>query len=125
MLTSLYGRTGRGREQGSGLLNLDPPPKFDLVIVDEAHHIRNTETFLHQGVRYFCDNAEAVLFLTATPVQLGSEDLYTLLNVLRPDLVIDQASFEQMAEPNRHINAAVQHCRAGAGGLAAGSPGMS
>lgn len=25
--------------------------------------------------------------------------------------MIDHASFEQMAEPNRHINAAVQHCR--------------
>ena len=30
-----------------------------VVIVDEAHHIRNAETFLHQGVRYFCDNAQA------------------------------------------------------------------
>ena len=49
--------------------------------------------------------------MTATPVQLGSQDLFTLLNVLRPDLVIDHASFEQMAEPNRHINTAVQHCR--------------
>lgn len=108
----LFGRTGQHSRRDQGLLSLDPPPKFDLVIVDEAHHIRNSETFLHQGVRYFCDNAEAVLFLTATPVQLGSEDLYTLLNVLRPDLVIDPVSFEQMAAPNGHINAAVQHCRA-------------
>ena len=105
----VFGQTGQRTRKDQALLSLDPPPKFDLVIVDEAHHIRNTETFLHQGVRYFCDNAEAVLFLTATPVQLGSEDLYTLLNVLRPDLVIDSASFEQMAAPNRHINAAVQH----------------
>ena len=101
---------GRNSKE-QGLLKLDPPPKFDLVIVDEAHHIRNSETYLHQGIRYFCDNAEAVLFLSATPVQLGSKDLYTLLNVLRPDLVIDHASFEQMAAPNRHINTAVQHCR--------------
>jgi SNF2 family DNA or RNA helicase len=107
----LLGRSVRAKTTDLGLINLDPPPKFDLVIVDEAHHIRNTETFLHQGVRYFCDNAEAVLFLSATPVQLGSEDLYTLLNVLRPDLVIDSASFNQMAEPNRYINAAIQHCR--------------
>ena len=69
------------------------------------------ETYLHQGVRYFCDNAQAAIFLTATPVQLGREDLFTLLNVLRPDLVIDHSSFEQMAEPNRPINVAVQHCR--------------
>lgn len=102
---------GRGRRKVRGLLELDPPPKFDLVIVDEAHHIRNSETFLHQGIRYFCDNAQAVVLLTATPVQLGSDDLFTLLNVLRPDLVIDRASFEQMAEPNRPINAAIQHCR--------------
>ncbi|MGD0088297.1 MAG: helicase-related protein [Planctomycetota bacterium] len=108
----IFGRTEPRRRRDQALLGLDPPPKFDLVIVDEAHHIRNSETFLHQGVRYFCDNAAAVLFLTATPVQLGSEDLYTLLNVLRPDLVMDHASFEQMAAPNRHINAGVQHCRA-------------
>ena len=108
----VFGRSGRATKKDQGLLALDPAPKFDLVIVDEAHHIRNTETFLHQGVRYFCDNAQAVVLMTATPVQLGSSDLFTLLNVLRPDLVIDHASFAQMAEPNRHINAAVRHCRA-------------
>jgi len=101
-----------GQSKNPGLLKLDPPPKFDLVILDEAHHIRNSQTFLHQAVRYFCDNAQAVLFLSATPVQLGSEDLFTLLNALRPDLVIDQASFQQMAAPNRHINTAVKFCRA-------------
>jgi ATP-dependent helicase HepA len=107
----VLGRTGERRLKDQGLLKLDPPPKFDLVIVDEAHHIRSSETFLHQGVRYFCDNAGAVLFLSATPMQLGREDLYTLLNVLRPDLVIDHASFAQMAEPNPYINTAIQHCR--------------
>jgi ATP-dependent helicase HepA len=107
----LFGRGDHGKKKDQGLLALDPPPKFDLLIVDEAHHIRNSETFLHQGVRYFCDNAQAVLLLTATPVQLGSDDLFTLLSVLRPDLIIDRASFAQMAEPNRYINAAVQHCR--------------
>lgn len=94
------------------LESLDPPPKFDLVIVDEAHNIRNPETWLHRGVRYFCDNAAAVLLLSATPVQLGNNDLFTLLNVLRPDLVLDTASFQQMAEPNAHIADAVKVCRA-------------
>ena len=106
------GGKAKGKRKNQGLLALDPPPKFDLVIVDEAHHIRNPATYLHQAVRYFCDNAQAAIFLTATPVQLGSQDLYTLLNALRPDLVIDHASFEQMAAPNRPINMAVAHCRA-------------
>lgn len=109
----LYGSgTNSRRKRRKGLLDLDPPPRFDLVIVDEAHHIRNQDTYNHKGVRFFCDHAEAVVFLTATPIQLGSHDLYVLLNVLRPDLVIDEHSFEHMAEPNPHINEAVAHVRA-------------
>lgn len=109
----LFGKPGKGKARNPGLLELDPPPKFDLVIVDEAHHIRNSDTFLHQAVRYFSDNAEAVVFLSATPVQLGRDDLFTLLNVLRPDVIIDPASFNQMAEPNQFINASIQACRRG------------
>ncbi len=101
------------RKTQMGLFELDPPPKFDLVIVDEAHHIRNAPTFAHQAVRYFCENAEAVLFLTATPVQMGSRDLYTLLNLLRPDLVIDEETFQHMAEPNPYINQALTEARSG------------
>ena len=108
----VLGKRGQKHTRRSpGLLALDPPPKFGLVIVDEAHHIRNADTYLHQGIRYLCDNAEAVIFLSATPVQLGREDLFTLLNVLRPDLVIDQPSFELMAAPNGYINVAIEHCR--------------
>ncbi|MFH1950055.1 MAG: Swt1 family HEPN domain-containing protein [Pseudomonadota bacterium] len=113
--------TGRGGKQKhkKGLLDLDPPPRFDLVIVDEAHHIRNPETYSHKAVRFFCDHAEAVVFLTATPIQIGTEDLFVLLNVLRPDLIIDTKSFEHMAGPNPWINRAVALARAQEAGWAA------
>ena len=108
----LYGPEGkRRRRRGKGLLDLDPPPRFDLVIVDEAHHIRNQDTANHEAVRFFCEHAEAALFLTATPIQLGSRDLFVLLNVLRPDLILDEESFEHMAEPNPFINQAVDAAR--------------
>ena len=94
-----------------GLLDLDPPPRFDLVIVDEAHHIRNEDTANHKAVRYFCDHAEAALFLTATPIQLGSGDLFVLLKALRPDLILDKEGFRHMSEPNQFINAAVDAAR--------------
>ena len=112
--TLLHGsKSGRGKKKKLGLLDLDPPPKFDLVIVDEAHHIRNTDTFSHQAVRYFVDNAEAAIFLTATPVQMGSHDLFVLLNLLRPDLIIDEESFKHMAAPNPYINSAINNVRSG------------
>ena len=109
----LYGSGTEGKRRSrKGLLDLDPPPRFDLVIVDEAHHIRNQETYAHRAVRFFCDHAEAAVFLTATPIQLGSHDLYVLLNTLRPDLILDQDSFEHMAEPNPFINKAADQARA-------------
>jgi superfamily II DNA or RNA helicase len=107
----LFGGAGTARRQRKGLLDLNPPPRFDLVIVDEAQHIRNESTFSHRCVRFFCDNAEAVLFLTATPLEMGSTDLFVLLNLLRPDLVRDLPTFETMATPNPHINAAANLVR--------------
>jgi superfamily II DNA or RNA helicase len=102
-----------GRKQREiGLLALDPPPRFDLVIVDEIHHARNTNTYLYQAVRFFVENADAAVFLSATPLQLHSNDLFVLLNLLRPDLILDRQSFQHMAEPNPFIHYAVNVARA-------------
>ena len=87
-----------------GLDELDPLPHFDLVIVDEAHTIRNPNTWWYKGVKLFCRNAGAVVFLTATPLQNSNNDLYTLLNLLRPDMIINKDTFNTMAKPNAYIN---------------------
>ena len=94
-----------------GLLDLMPFPKFDLVIVDEAHHIRNSQTNRYHGVKMFLDNCESAILLSATPLQMGDKDLYTLLNLLRPDLVIDYDTFKNMAEPNQYISLASKTIR--------------
>ena len=103
---SVMGRGSRSRKRhkNMGLSELDPLPHFDLVIVDEAHNIRNANTWAYQGVELFCRNADAVVFLTATPLQNSNNDLYTLLNLLRPDVIIDKDTFQTMSEPNAYIN---------------------
>lgn len=100
-----------------GLSELDPEPHFDLVIVDEAHHIRNgsddkEKAFAYKCTKYFCDHADAVVMLTATPLQTSDNDLFTLLNVLRPDIVVDKDTFEMMSRPNANISRAVHLVRA-------------
>ncbi len=114
--TLLLGKQSKGGRRVKGLLDLDPPPSFDLVIVDEAHHIRNTDTWAYRTVRYFCDNAEAVVLLSATPIQLGDNDLFNLLQLVRPDLLPSRRDFDHMAEPNPHINAAIEVARNAAPG---------
>lgn len=99
------------RKKTLGLAELDPIPHFDLVIVDEAHNIRNQNTWMYRGVEIFCRNADAVVFLTATPLQNSNSDLYTLLNLLRPDIVIDKDIFRTMSEPNGYINSLLRIVR--------------
>lgn len=100
-----------GRHPRPGLLNLDPPPHFNLVIVDEAHHVRTPGTNSHELVRFLCDVSAAVLFLSATPVHLGSHNLHALLNLLRPDLFPDETAFDEVVKPNHHITQAMRLVR--------------
>lgn len=113
----LYGAKADGKKSKKGnligLLDLDPPPHFDLIIVDEAHHIRNNNTQAYKAVKFLCDHATAVVFLTATPIQTSDEDLFTLLNVLRPDVILDTETFRMMSRPNQYISQAVRAIRMG------------
>lgn len=70
---------------------------WDMVIVDEAHHARvrvsgtkREETRLYKVVRELVSpdafSKRAALFLTATPMQLDSRELYSLVELLDPAL---------------------------------------
>ncbi len=88
------------------------PPTFNLVIVDEAHVMRNANTKTHQLGELLAQNWTAMLLLSATPVNLGSSDLFNLLALLRPDEFDSPAVFEALLEPNAHVNRAAQILRA-------------
>lgn len=92
-----------GRKTRHGLTSLLPPVKFDLIIVDEAHHVRNSDTWSHRVVKHLLDSAEAAVLISATPIQTGSEDLRTLLRLLRPDTFVDNQTFDLMRQPNSHL----------------------
>lgn len=91
------------RHLRQGLVSLVPPVRFDLVIVDEAHHVRNSDTWSHRVVKHLLDSAEAAVLISATPIQTGSDDLRTLLRLLRPDTFVDNQTFDLMREPNAHL----------------------
>ena len=55
---------------------------WDLVIVDEAHSMKNSQTFKHKFVKGL--PKRNLLLLTATPLQNNLEELYNLIELLRP-----------------------------------------
>lgn len=76
---------------------------FDLIILDEAHSIRNIETqsnkFIHL-IKGFCRH---MLMLSATPIQTDTSDLFSLLNVLAPSEFPSESSVELVINNNIEI----------------------
>ena len=76
---------------------------WDLIIVDEAHHARRHRsgdtTRLYRLVRDLAAPSHAarraMLFLTATPMQLDAHELYSLVELLDPALFPSEKHFEQ------------------------------
>ncbi len=54
--------------------------------------------------------------LSATPIQTHSQDLFTLVNLLRDDLVLDWDDYQVMLEPNEYLYDASQAARTAAQG---------
>ena len=75
---------------------------WDLIILDEAHHARSypdgTTTALYRLVRDLAPEEHPqrmMLFLTATPMQLHTHELYSLVEILDPTLFPSEEDFEQ------------------------------
>ena len=81
---------------------------FDLIIVDEAHHWRNPDTKLSALGEVLSEYADAMLMLTATPLHIGSENLFNLLHIMLPQQFDNFALFQHLIHPNQYINRAVQ-----------------
>src|SRR5882724_1879121 len=65
--------------------------KWDMVIVDEAHHLRNRTTAAWKFASEL--QKQFILLLTATPVQNNLEELFNLVTLLEPGLLSTQRDF--------------------------------
>ena len=66
---------------------------FDLVMVDEAHHIKNRTT---KGWRLVNElRSRFFLLLTATPIETNLSELYNLVTLLRPGTLGTAAEFRR------------------------------
>jgi SNF2 family DNA or RNA helicase len=68
-------------------------PVYDLVIVDEAHHLKQQKTLAFQLVSRL--KKKYILLLTATPVENDLEELFNLITLLQPGQLETSASFKR------------------------------
>ncbi len=79
VITSLemLSRTDEHAKQAS-----DPKAFWDLVIFDEAHHLKSDRAF--QAAKAVAENSWGLLLLTATPMQLDPSEYHQLLTLIDP-----------------------------------------
>nr|BFE60539.1 DEAD/DEAH box helicase [Dactylosporangium thailandense] len=68
-----------------GALQL-PPPRPALMVVDEAHYVKNPGAKRSQAVNRVAADSERVLFLTGTPMENRIDEFRALIEHLRPEV---------------------------------------
>jgi len=66
---------------------------YDLLIVDEAHHLKSKSTLSWQFVNEI--KKKFVLLLTATPIQNNLEELYNMITILKPGQLKTLTTFKR------------------------------
>ncbi|MFX1427242.1 MAG: SNF2-related protein [Promethearchaeota archaeon] len=87
---------------------------WDIVIFDEAHHLRRylvnaetgryRETLNYELARNLSTTSESMLLLTATPLQLNSFELYSLIELIHPEIFPSFSEFEHFRKNMPFIN---------------------
>lgn len=70
--------------------------QWDVVVVDEAHHLQWSEkesSRAYRAIEELAEHIPSVLLLTATPEQLGQESHFARLRLLDPDRFHDYQEF--------------------------------
>lgn len=76
---------------------------FDLVVIDEAHYLRNHETSSAMLGQLLRPIADYFILLSATPVNNRSRDLFNLVSLVDPDQFRFESEFEGLLGANRPL----------------------
>jgi len=83
---------------------------WDLLVVDEAHHLHWSEEEVspeYQHVQQLADKASGLLLLTATPEQLGVEGHFARLHLLDPQRFDNLSQFVSQEESYFEVSSAI------------------
>ncbi|MCF6312148.1 MAG: SNF2-related protein [Verrucomicrobiales bacterium] len=89
---------------------------WDLLIVDEAHHLEWTTqeaSPAYEAVAGIAMETPGLLLLTATPEQLGREGHFARLRLLDPDRFSDLAEFIKESDHYQEVSALADNLRSG------------
>lgn len=84
----------------------DDEPVIDLLIIDEAHYLRNPETQTATLGSLLREVSSNIVLLSATPINNRQNDLFQLLQLVDPDTFARRELFPQVITANEPLVAA-------------------
>lgn len=85
------------------LLEAQNDPPIDLLVIDEAQHIRNSKSKTYDMGYLLRKASQYAVFLSATPLANRNEDLFMLLNLLDEGTFTYKHDFENVLDANEPI----------------------
>lgn len=70
----------------TGHFKFDDSFKFSILVVDEAHYIKNPEAKRSRNVKRIANYTERMLFMTGTALENRVNEMIELINILQPDV---------------------------------------
>ena len=74
---------------------------FDMLIVDEAHYIKNENARRSQNVRNIAAHTDRILFLTGTAIENNVNEMISLINVLNPKIAASLENVSMLSAASR------------------------
>lgn len=66
--------------------NLPEEFKISLLVVDEAHYIKNPSAKRTSGTKKLCKHADRILFMTGTALENNVDEMIGLISILQPQV---------------------------------------
>ena len=70
----------------TGYFKLDDSFKFSMLVVDEAHYIKNPRARRTENVKRIAGHAQRLLFMTGTALENKVDEMIELITILQPDI---------------------------------------
>lgn len=88
LISNLNRLSRTGNELGRATMGRE----WDIIIIDEAHYLKNHRTLRYKFVQHL--KSKYLILLTATPIQNSMRELYNIMHLLKPGTLGTFSSFK-------------------------------
>ena len=81
----------------TGYFKLEDDFRFTMLVVDEAHYIKNPGAARSKNVKKISEHADRMLFMTGTALENKVDEMIALIDILRPEIASSVRSRAFMA----------------------------